>query len=85
MSLEKETLKTTIKNALTMSGVNDATSAARLRDELATKIADAVEVYTNAKLNALKTALITPGAFVGAGTGTIVITASGISNYHPWY
>jgi N-acetylglucosamine kinase-like BadF-type ATPase len=83
MSVEKEILKTTIKNALTMSGVNDATSAARLRDELATKIADAVEVYTNTKLNALKAALVAPGAYVGAGTGTIVVTPAGISSYRP--
>ena len=84
MSAEAERLKQQIRSALARPiPLNDPSSASAVRDQLANEIATAVDAYVTAKLALLKTALVTPGAYVGAGTGAVTVTATGLAGYNP--
>jgi hypothetical protein len=86
MIMSKAAMKNTIK-AILQSELGKAegnTGAANAQIEtISTAISEAVAAYVTQELTVLKTFLVTPGAFTGAGTGVVVVTAPGIAPYIP--
>lgn len=83
MSAERNRLKLSIKQALTLQGTQDPSAGAAMIEQIAERIALAVDQYTVQKLNKLKTAVVAPGAFVGSGTGVVAITPGSMTTYNP--
>ena len=81
MSAETTVLQAAIKRALSQGDATGQGSAQT--DQLSRDIAAAVDLYVQAKLTKLQVALVTPGTFVGAGVGTVVVTAPGLASYSP--
>lgn len=83
MSAEKTAMEAAIQRALDLPANYDPNNAATIRTALARDIANAVDAYVIVKLTNLKRALATPGAFTGAGTGTVVVSPGTIGAYTP--
>jgi hypothetical protein len=84
--MSKAAMKNTIKSILQseLGKAEGNTGAANAQIEtISTAISEAVSAYVTQELIALKTVLVTPGAFTGAGTGVVVVTAPGIAPYTP--
>jgi hypothetical protein len=79
--MSKQALNQAIVNAF-QSQIN-ATDQNAAYQAIANQISNAVESYVQQELNALKIILVAPGTFVGAGTGTVVVTAPGLAGYSP--
>ena len=79
----EEQLKRNIERALELQGTATSEGSQAAKQQIVNSLATAIELYTKAKLTELKTALITPGAFQGVGTGTVVVTAAGLNTYNP--
>jgi hypothetical protein len=83
MSAEKDAMQAAIQRALDLPANYDPNNAAQIRTTLARDIANAVDAYVLVKLGTLKAALVVPGAFTGAGTGTVVVSPGTIGTYTP--
>lgn len=79
----EEQLKRNIESALELQGATTAEGGQTAKQQIVNNLARAIEVYTKAKLQEMKIALVTPGAFQGVGTGTVVITAVSLNTYNP--
>jgi len=78
----KNTIKAILQSELGKAEGNTGAGNAQI-DMISTAISEAVASYVINELTILKTFLVTPGAFTGAGTGVVVVTAPGIAPYTP--
>lgn len=76
----EETIKNALRAELKSGDVGD--SEAQI-NRLASAISSAVYTHVTQELNTLKIVLSTPGTFVGAGVGTVVVTAPGMAAWLP--
>ncbi len=82
--MSRQAMEETIKNALRAEiKSGDAGDSEAQINRLANAISSAVYAHVTQELNTLKVVLSTPGTFVGAGTGTVVVTSPGIAVWVP--
>lgn len=79
--MSKQALKQAIVSAF--QSQIDANNQDAAYQAIATQISDAVELYVQSELNALKAVLVTPGTFIGAGVPPTAVTAPGLATYSP--
>lgn len=79
----EEQLRINIENALELQGATTIEGGQAAKQQIVNNLTRAIEVYTKAKLLEMKVALITPGAFQGVGTGTVVVSAVSFNTYTP--
>jgi len=78
----KNTIKAILQSELGKAEGNAGVANAQI-ETISTAISEAVAAYVTQELTVLKTFLVTPGTFTGAGTGVVVVTAPGIAPYTP--
>jgi hypothetical protein len=79
----EEELRRNIEAALNKQGVTTVAAGVAAKEQTINELTRAIETYTKGKLRELKISLVTPGAFQGAGTGVVAITAAGFATYTP--
>ena len=81
--MSKQALQQEIKQAFVSLQGSTATNPDQAYNVISQRSADAVDEYVKAEFEKLKAALVLPGAFTGAGTGTVVVSPGSITTYEP--